>query len=173
MNIPVQQRRLIVMRHAKAEPHHRSDHSRELTARGVADASEAGRFLRVHDLVPDHALVSTAARTRGTWKAVAAGSGSAATAEFLDGLYDAGADDALDTLRAASDDVRVLIVIGHNPTMAYLAHELSDGAGEPAAVAALAQGYPTSALTVFDLKSGWEDLARGHGTISRFHVGRG
>ena len=59
------------MRHAKAEPFGNDDHGRQLTDRGRRDAIEAGVWLAQHDLVPDHALVSSAARTVATWEGVA------------------------------------------------------------------------------------------------------
>ena len=68
-------RRLLLLRHAKAErsqPGGR-DHDRVLTQRGRADAKTLGAYLARHRLVPDRALVSTAARTRETWERVAPG----------------------------------------------------------------------------------------------------
>ena len=52
------------MRHAKAEPYAASDYARELTARGRADANDAGAYLAAERVVPDYAVVSTAVRTR-------------------------------------------------------------------------------------------------------------
>ena len=60
-------RRLIVMRHAKAEPFAATDHGRRLTDRGRAGARDAGAFLRDAGPVPDYALVSSSTRTRETW----------------------------------------------------------------------------------------------------------
>ena len=64
-------RRLVVIRHAKAEPVASSDHARRLTDRGRQDAAEAGRWARAAGFLPDHALVSTAARAHETWTAFA------------------------------------------------------------------------------------------------------
>ena len=69
-------RRLLVLRHAKAEPFAESDQARALTARGRQSARDVGRHLREQELVPDCALVSTATRTRETWAEVAEGSGA-------------------------------------------------------------------------------------------------
>ena len=55
-------RRLVVMRHAKAEQGGRTDFERVLTGRGHADAAEAGAWLATQGFAPDHALVSAAAR---------------------------------------------------------------------------------------------------------------
>ena len=62
------------MRHAKAEPFAETDHERVLTERGRRDAVEAGLHLAATGVVPDYAVVSSAARTVATWEAVALGS---------------------------------------------------------------------------------------------------
>ena len=77
--------------------------------------------MRDHGVEPDAALVSDALRTQQTWQQVAAGAGwDEGIAVFSEGLYAAGTDTAFDLLRAVADDVRTLVVIGHNPTMGSL-----------------------------------------------------
>ena len=61
--------RLMIFRHAKAEkgaPGTR-DRDRPLAARGLKDAPRMGAYMAHHALVPRHALVSPARRTRETW----------------------------------------------------------------------------------------------------------
>lgn len=164
-------RELLVMRHAKAEPVADSDHDRRLTARGIADATAAGVWARAGDHVPDHALVSSAERTRGTWHAFADGSGCTAEPAIDRGLYGADPDGALEILRATPDAVRRLLVIGHNPTMASLVHLLDDGAGEPELFARISTGYPTSALTVLEVPGQWADLDLAGARIIAVHLG--
>jgi phosphohistidine phosphatase len=166
-------RELIVMRHAKAEAFASSDHDRELTARGVADATEAGRWAGEHGVVPDHALVSSAARARGTWEAFRDGSGCGCEPVVDAGIYAAGTDAALEILRTAPDDARRLMILGHNPTMASLVHLLDDGGADQALFARVASEYPTAALTVLRVESAWSELEVGGARITGFHVGRG
>ena len=64
-------RRLVVMRHSKAESTAPSDHERALASRGRADAAAAGMWLAEQGITPDAALVSDAMRTRQTWAQVA------------------------------------------------------------------------------------------------------
>ncbi len=161
------------MRHAKAEPFAASDHDRSLTGRGVSDATAAGRWARAQDLVPDHILVSSAARTRETWTAFATGADCATEAVVDPGLYPAGTDAALEILRIVPEDAQRVLVIGHNPTMAYLVHLLDDGGCDPAVFAELSAGYPTSALTVLDVETSWADLDLAGARITAFSVGRG
>jgi phosphohistidine phosphatase len=166
-------RRLIVMRHAKAEPYAASDHARDLTARGRADASNAGAYLAAASVVPDYAVVSTATRTRSTWSEVATASGSAAEAVYDESLYNGDVARVLEALHVVPEEARTVIVVGHNPTAEYLAHVLDDGNGEPAAVTRMLAGYPAAALTVLDVDVPWSQLAEGVGRVRHFHVGSG
>ena len=164
---------LVIMRHAKAEPSAASDRERLLTDRGSSDAGAAGAWLAGADLRPDRALVSDAARARGTWDALAAGASWDLSPTFDGALYAAGPDTALDLIRDTDDEVGTLVVVGHNPTMAYLAQMLDDGDGDPEAAAGMNEGFPTSALAVFAVEGAWTDLAMAGARLTAFHVGRG
>jgi phosphohistidine phosphatase len=166
-------RRLVVMRHAKAEQTGSSDLGRTLTDRGRKDAHDAGRWLAGAGFVPDHALVSTADRTQETWSVVAGAAGWSLEPELDTALYSAGPESALDLLRLAPAAARSLFVVGHNPTMAFLAQMLDDGAGDAEVAAAMAAGFPTSAVTVFAYDGEWAGLDMGTATAVGFHVGRG
>ena len=172
-------RTLVVMRHAKAEQAGPSDYERPLAARGHDDAAEAGSWLAARGFVPDHALVSAALRTRETFEHVCRGAGdswaasSGSVPELDRGLYAAGADTALDLLRSVDEAHEQVLVIGHNPTVAYLAQLLDDGEGDTAAANDLALGFPTSATAVFAYSGSWADLAPGAARLSAHHVGRG
>jgi phosphohistidine phosphatase len=171
--VPEMARRLVVMRHAKAEQSGPTDFERPLAARGHRDAAEAGAWLAAQGFTPDHALVSAALRTEETWGALASGAGWSLEPELDRGLYTAGPETALDIIRLTSDDVDSLVVVGHNPTMAYLAQLLDDGAGDPAATAAMLGDFPTSAVAVFDYDRSWAELAEESASLAAFHVGRG
>ena len=161
------------MRHAKAEATAPTDHERALAARGRDDAGAAGRWLREQAITPDVALVSDALRTRQTWEAVAAAAGwDESVAVFSEGLYAAGSDSAFDLLRETAADASTLVVIGHNPTMAYVAELLDDGEGEDdATTSMITRGFPTSAVAVFAVAGPWSDLGPGTGRLEAFHVG--
>jgi phosphohistidine phosphatase len=165
-------RRLVVMRHAKAHQHGPSDFERPLTERGQRDAAEAGAWLSTYGVAPDHALVSAALRTQETWAAVAAGAGWTLAADVDRGLYDAGPEAAFDIIRLVPDDASSLIVIGHNPTVSYLAQLLDDGTGSAAAGAEMAGGFPTCALAVYSYEGSWSSIGEGIARLDAFHVGR-
>lgn len=165
-------RRLVVMRHAKAEPFAASDHERLLQPRGIVDAAAAGHWADSVGLVPDYVVVSSAARTQGTWAAFARPSSQAEV--VTDGaLYGAGPDAALEIIRTVPEHCRTAMLVGHNPTMAYLVHLLDDGGADPELFATVTAGYPTSALTVLEFAGRWADLEFGSARIVNFHVGRG
>ncbi|MCB8956870.1 MAG: histidine phosphatase family protein [Nocardioides sp.] len=160
------------MRHAKAEQMGPTDFDRALAARGHADAQEAGSWLSGHGFSPDRALVSAALRTRETWAAVADGGGWDLDADLDRGLYSAEPDTAIDLVQQVDDEVRRLVLIGHNPTMAYLAQLLGDGTAAADLERELMSGFPTSALAVFAQEQPWAELTEGSARLIAFHVGR-
>ncbi|KRF34494.1 phosphoglycerate mutase [Nocardioides sp. Soil805] len=160
------------MRHSKSESWGESDQGRALEPRGRDDATATGRWLAERGFVPDHALVSTAVRTRETWEAVAEAAGWDVEPDFDTGLYAAGPEAALDLIREVPPTATDVIVIGHNPTVAYLAQLLDDGAGDADAGAAMAGGYPTSAVTVLEYDGAWVELDMASASVVAFHVAR-
>jgi phosphohistidine phosphatase len=165
-------RRLVLVRHAKAEPFASTDHARALTERGREDARAAGAYLEARGVVPDHALVSTADRARQTWDAMAESLGTGATVVVDGAVYAGSTAVLLDALRASPADVRVLAFVGHQPTVGYVAHLLDDGLGDHDALGLMLQGFPTGSMAIFDIEVAWEDLAEETGRLVDFHVGR-
>ncbi len=168
-----QPRVIVVMRHAKAEQVGPTDLERELAASGHDDAAAAGRWLAEQGIAPDHVVVSSATRTRQTWERVADAAGWQIEATFDRGLYAAGPDTVLDLIRALPDEAGTLVVVGHNPTVAYLAQMLDSGEGDPSVAREMSSGYPTSAVAVFDFAGDWVDLDLASARLIAFHVGRG
>jgi phosphohistidine phosphatase len=166
-------RQLIVMRHAKAEPFATSDHDRVLLPRGISDAQDAGRWAASAGVTPDYVVVSSAARTQGTWAAFAGPCGGAPEVVTDKALYAAGADAALEIIRTVPEGARSVMLIGHNPTMEYLVHLLDDGEAEPALFDKLSAGYPTSALAVLAVPCPWASIDVACARMVKFHVGRG
>ncbi len=165
-------RRLVVMRHAKAEQDGPSDFERPLAPRGLRDAAAAGAWLASQGVSPDHALVSAALRTQQTWESVAAGAGWTLSPDLDRGLYAAGPESTLDIVRLVPESVDSLLVIGHNPTIAVLAQVLDDGSGDAAVAAEMVGAFPTTSLAVFSYDGAWADLGEGTARLDAFHVGR-
>ena len=142
---------LVLLRHAKAEPHRADDHSRRLSDRGRADAAAVRGWLLDRGLTPDRVVVSTSARTRETWQlAQVAG----AEPVYDDRVYDASTADLREVIGETPADVTTLVVVGHNPGIERLAWELDDGQD---ARDVTDRGLPTSAVAVFDVPA-WDHL---------------
>ena len=157
-------RRLVLLRHAKAEPGSFSlaDDQRPLALKGRAQAGEVGRALTAARLVPDVALVSMAVRTRQTWDLLAKQlDGKSATEVHLEPeLYEASVADVLALVRGVDDDVRTLLVVGHEPTMAATAAHLAGPDSDAGALAQVRVGVPTGTFSVLKSDTAWKDWGR-------------
>jgi phosphohistidine phosphatase len=168
-------RRLLLLRHAKAESTSPSgrDRDRPLAARGLKDATELGAWLAgQRSLLPDLALISTAVRARATWDIVQQQISDQVRQELaahLPDLYGAEPTQLLAIIRAiAVEDPKRLMIIGHNPGLHELALGLI-GRGDTTGRATLAHNLPTSGLVVIDFAvESWDRLAFGNGQLAQF-----
>ncbi len=161
------------MRHSKAEAHGGVDSTRVLADRGHVDAADAGRFLAEAGVVPDHVLVSAAARTQETWAEVFDKVGGDPLVDVTWDLYSAGPDEMLAAVRTVPDDAATVLVVAHNPTAAQVAYVLDDETGDEHARQVLDEGFATSAVAVFEVDGPWADVGQGSGKLLSAHVGRG
>jgi phosphohistidine phosphatase len=76
-------RRLVLVRHAKAETGNGDDAERGLTARGRRDAGAIGQQLRQWQIMPTRVVVSPARRAQQTWE-LASGALAGAAEPILD-----------------------------------------------------------------------------------------
>lgn len=168
-----QPRRLVVVRHAKAQQGGPTDADRTLAPGGDDDARAAGTWLASRGVAPDHALVSAAVRARQTWEAIAQGAATDLEPEVSRLLYTAEPETVLDLVAEVPPETRCLAVVGHNPTMAYVANLLDDGEGdEEAATELTTGGFPTCSVAVFEYDGAWADLAPTSARLVAFHVAR-
>lgn len=169
-----QSRRLVLIRHGKAEQSGPTDAERALTESGRLDARAGGAWLTEAGHTPDHALVSSARRARETWEALAGGGGWQLEPDLSRLLYSAEPETVIDLIREVPEGARTVAVVGHNPVMAYLANMVDDGSGDAAAAAELTRGgFPTCSLAVFEYDGHWADLDVTSARLVAFHVGRG
>ncbi|TWG94706.1 phosphohistidine phosphatase [Nocardioides sp. J9] len=164
-------RRLVIIRHAKAEPWAPSDVDRVLEERGRVEARMLGEWLAGQGVVPDAAFVSYAARTRETWAAVAGGAGWTLEPAYDGGLYGTDEEGVLDLVRGVPDDTGTVVVVGHNPTMGMVVQLLDDGEGEASESIALGT-FPTSTAAVFDVGVAWAQIGAMQARLRHFHVAR-
>ena len=145
----VTERRLLIIRHAKAEPG-AHDLDRPLARRGHRDAVAIGEWLNAHDMVPDLAVVSPSLRTRQTWEDASAQLGRSVAQRVDDRIYANRVDRLVELIGETEDSVTRLAVVGHNPSLQELAVSL---AGD-----SLSTDFPTSTVAVFDLTGAWSDF---------------
>jgi len=163
-------RRLILLRHAKAERASASgrDLDRALAARGREDAAAIGAHMARHGLVPDRALISPAARTRETWTVISAALSASPAAKFEERLFNAAPETILQAIREAPADAHMLCVVAHNPGLQQLALLLA-GSGDDEARSLIAEKLPTCGLVVIDAGiDAWSELQPGRGRLDRF-----
>ncbi|MCL2423345.1 MAG: histidine phosphatase family protein [Micrococcales bacterium] len=153
-------KRLVVLRHAKAERLGPTDHKRPLALRGRRQASAVGASLRAEGLVPDRVLCSSALRTRQTWDLVSSGIGPDAAeicCDVRDELYDASPRTIIALLNELTTEHTVLVV-GHEPTVSVVSVLLAGPTSSPDVVDRVRHGVPTSAWTLLEVATPWCDL---------------
>jgi phosphohistidine phosphatase len=151
--------RLVLVRHAHAVPSTGgSDRTRPLTDKGRADAGTVGGWLDWRLQLIDAIWSSSALRAQQTVEQICARLTSAPEPRLRDDLYDAGADHLLDVIRSASDDLRTLVVVGHNPAIEQLSARLT---GDD-------RGYSTGATSIIEVSSDWVGLSPGGGHLIDF-----
>ncbi|MGA5637133.1 SixA phosphatase family protein [Streptomyces cinereoruber] len=161
-------RRIVLLRHAKADWPQVSDHERPLAERGRSDAPVAGRRLAETGIGFDLALCSTAVRTRETWKLAVHELPERPRTVYEDRLYEASLGELIALLNDVPDEVSDLLVIGHNPGMHALADALAGRAEGDTVTRMNRSGFPTSAFAVLAFDGSWKSVEHGVGTLVDF-----
>jgi len=143
--------RLILLRHGKADPDSDTgdDFDRRLAPRGVEESAAMGLRLADMGFRPNMALVSTAARARGTWEAASAAFPDAQV-RFDPDLYHADSGVVRQAAREAGAAFGTVMIVGHNPGLQELTVALLQEGGAPAGLVSKAQRhFPTAAAAIF------------------------
>ena len=166
-------RTLLLLRHAKSDyPDGVADHDRPLAPRGIREAGLAGDWIRANVATVDAVLCSTATRTRQTLERTGLDLKDA-DVRFDDDLYDSAPGTVIRLINGVANDVRTLLVVGHEPTMSMLALGLGDGEGsDPAAAERIATKFPTSSIAVLTTSQSWDRLELHSANLVAFHVPR-
>jgi phosphohistidine phosphatase len=165
-----QDRTLVLLRHAKsAYPDGVPDHDRPLATRGRREAALAGDWLRANLSAIDMVLCSTATRARETL----AHTGIDAPVRYVDRLYDAVPGTVIEEISRVGEDVGVLLVVAHEPTMTQVALGLGGTmSANTAAVERISTKFPTSAMAVLRVSRSWKDVELDSAQLVDFHVPR-
>lgn len=125
-SVTTTERTLILLRHAKSDwSGSEADIDRPLAERGRTQAPLAGRWLADHAGRIDLAVVSPAQRARETWELVSAQFAEAPRFRVEDRVYAASAERLLHVVWELPDDIRTVVLVGHNPGMEALASYLA------------------------------------------------
>ncbi len=159
----------MLLRHAKAVQQSRGDDfARDLQEKGHRDAGRLGGYLRSHDLVPDVALVSAAARTRQTFDGLMATIEAPVAATYDEALYNATAGEIRGMLKGTAPGVQTLMIVGHNPGIADLAAMLARD-GDLAEITRLRHFFaPCSLAIIVSDGEDWADVAARGGRLDLF-----
>lgn len=147
---------LVLLRHGKSDwSGDEPDHLRPLARRGRRQVPEAGRWLADHVGSIDLAVVSSAERTRETWRLAAAELEVPPPVREDDRVYAASARALLGVLRDVPAEARTVVLVGHNPGVEDLLESLT---GRWVSM-------PTSALAVVDVPGPWSEVGDTHAEL--------
>ncbi|MFF8196605.1 SixA phosphatase family protein [Streptomyces bobili] len=158
-------RRIVLFRHAKADWPQVTDHERPLADRGRQDAAVAGRKLTDSGIAVDLALCSSATRTRETWKLAVHELPQRPKTVYEERIYEASPGELIALLNEVPDDVRNLVLVGHNPGIEGLAEVLSGTAEEDARERMTRRGFPAAAFAVLTFDGSWKSLEPGTASL--------
>ncbi len=154
---------LLLTRHAKSSWKNASlsDFDRPLNKRGTHDAPKMGKHLAHSDYVPEAIMTSTAVRALTTAELIAAETGIAKhdiiQSEKIYGIY---WTELLDEIKLFDNSFRVLMVVGHNPTITELLNKLTNKRID---------NVPTCGVAVLGFNtSSWSGIKRGEGELITF-----
>lgn len=158
---------LTLMRHAAAVDSHKNGNlARPLTTEGRRQAMQAGMLLAQNGLIPSQIIVSHAARTRETLNEMTEVWGHQPPVIVDERLFQISHGEGAykgefhlissfnDIMAQADPNAERLLVLGHNPAIANLAHMVSRRLPIE-----LTQNYPTATATIVEMASPWDALA--------------
>jgi len=120
---------LYLVRHAKSSwaDMGQRDFDRPLNKRGLRDAPEMGRRLRKRNARPEIILCSPAQRTRQTLDLLIKEiGGTLDIVRFVESIYEASDETLLNLVQSLPESCASAMLIGHNPSIGWLANQLSD-----------------------------------------------
>ena len=167
-------KKLFLLRHAKSgwDDPTLDDFDRPLAPRGKRATKRLARHIADQGYAFDLVLCSAAKRTTDTWDRIARDLASETPVRHLRELYLGAEDIFVTALLGLDDDVTSVVLVAHNPDIAYFAGWLCRD-GDEAALRLLRAKYPTGGLAAITLDCArWADLKVGSGYLESFVVPR-
>lgn len=133
----------------------------------------AGRRLADSGIDFDLALCSSAARTRETWKLAVHEFSQRPRTVYEERLYEASLGELIALFNETPDEVRNLLVIGHNPGMHGAADALSGSTDGDTLARMTRDGFPTAAYAVVEFPGSWKSVEHGAGKLTEYWTPNG
>lgn len=143
------------------------DHNRKLTPRGREEAIWAGEALADRGIIPDHILCSTATRTRETLAEAQVSFPEKPGVNYSEKIYNASENELFNQIAAVSENVKKLMVVGHNPGLYQLALSLAKE-GDKQMHNNLQMEFPTCSLVVVNFEGEWMNIGHAHSKLALF-----
>lgn len=156
-------RHLLIMRHAQAEEiqHEQTDRNRELTSRGQQEALQVAAQLAKRSISIDAIFASIAIRTQQTAAFVSDVLKLNAESLYVEeDLYNSSIRTYLSFVSSIDSRKNNILLIGHNPTVTYLAEYLTNE--EIGTI-------PTAGICIVKLENdSWKNTDKGKATLVEF-----
>ena len=158
-------KKLILIRHAKSswDDSFIKDHDRTLSERGLNDAPLVGKFLNKKNIIPDLILTSTAKRASNTAELILNEiDDKNVKIKYDKNIYLTGPGKIIDIISNIENDIKILVVVGHNPDMQMLVERLTN------------KHFPhlkfsTAGVAIIDFEiESWNEIKTTHGVLEIF-----
>ena len=158
-------RKLILIRHAKSswDDSFIKDHDRTLSERGLNDAPLVGKFLNKKNIIPDLILTSTAKRASNTAELILNEiDDKNVKIQYDKNIYLTGPGKIIDIISKIEDNIKILLVVGHNPDMQMLVERLTNKHfSHPK--------FSTAGVAIIDFEiESWNEIKATHGVLEIF-----
>ncbi len=120
---------------------------------------------------PALAVVSPATRAQQTWEIARTALTREIDTRTEDAIYEASWVELLHVVQRLPSKHSCAIVVGHNPGLEDLVHELA-GRADKAAARQLRTKYPTSAIAVLSSPQVWRQWDSGSARLDDLHIAR-
>jgi len=156
---------ICLIRHAKSDwdSPYDSDHERGLSNRGIRNANSLRKFLRLHSLEFDVALISDAKRSKDTFRLINKSNSVAKNISTLKELYDADKEVYLQNIHQLPDVMSKVLILGHNPELEMIVSYLMGLENS------IFTKFSTASLVLLNFNTDdWNKIPEIKGTLSMF-----
>jgi len=138
------------------------DINRPLTLEGIQNASKMGRYLLLKSISPDSIMCSSAIRANSTAELMAEQMNyDTSRIHINDKIYEASARTLLQIVNAIKEEFRIVLLIGHNPSISFLAEYIT---GEE-----IGEVATCGVIRIKCKNKSWEKIDSGNGELADYY----